>query len=254
MHYVFIEGSTLAEGQTVELLSEDVNHVYRVLRLPVGDPLSVGDGQGTVYRGRIVAAGPKSVRVHLEEPAVPPESPLNITLLQSLAKGEKMDLIVRQSVELGVSRFIPVVTGRSIPRWDQSKERRRLARWQSIARAAAAQCRRGRIPAVEPAVNFFDLLDRLPPRGEGISVVPWEGEKRFGAGELTRQICPAKGHIFLFIGPEGGFEDSEIKALSASGAVTIHLGPRILRTETAAAVSLALVQAAWGDLGGGYRL
>ena len=253
MHYVFIEGASLDGGQTVGLLPEDVNHVYRVLRLPVGSPLAIGDGQGRVYRGKIVAAGPKAVQVYLEEPAVPAESPLNITLLQSLAKGEKMDLIVRQAVELGVSRVMPVVTGRSIPRWDQSKEKRRLVRWQSIARAAASQCRRGRIPVVEPVVNFSELLDRLPPRGGGVTVVPWEGEKSFGTGKLSRQNCPAEGHVFLFIGPEGGFEESEIKALSASGAVTVHLGPRILRTETAAAVSLALVQAVWGDLGGGYR-
>lgn len=253
MHYFFIEGASLVEGQVVELLPEDVNHVYRVLRLREGALLYVGDGRETVFRGKITAAGPKSVKVLLEQPEAPAESPLQITLLQSLAKGEKMDLIVRQSAELGVSRVIPVVTGRSVPKWDEHKERRRLARWQSIARSAASQCRRGRIPAVEPVVNFLEVLDRLPPHREGLTVVPWEGEKRFSAGELSRQPFPSGGTVFLFIGPEGGFEESEIKTLSASGAATVHLGPRILRTETAAAVSLALVQAAWGDLGGDFR-
>jgi len=253
MHYFFIEGASLAGGQVVELLPEDVNHVYRVLRLTKGAPVYIGDGLGMVFRGNIVAAGPRSVKVYLEQPVPSAEPPLNITLLQSLSKGEKMDLIVRQSTELGVSRIIPVVTGHSIPNWGEDKERRRLARWQSIARSAASQCRRGRIPAIEPVANFSEALDVLPSNREGLTVVPWEDEKRFGVKDIYRQAFPPGGSVFLFIGPEGGFSESEIDALSVSGAVTVHLGPRILRTETAAAVSLALVQAAWGDLGGEHR-
>ncbi len=253
MHYVFIEGAPLPEGQVVELLPEDVNHIYRVLRLREGDPLYVGDGRGKVRRGTIAVSSPHLIKVQLEQPVAPAEPPLNITLLQSLAKGEKMDLIVRQSVELGVSRVIPVVTGRSIPRWDAPKEGRKLARWQSIARAAASQCRRGRIPAVEPVADFLEAVERLPLHGKGLTVVPWEGEKQLSAGELSGYSFPPEGIVFLFIGPEGGFEEFEIKTLSAAGAVTVHLGPRILRTETAAAVSLSLIQAAWGDLGGGPR-
>ncbi|HHX87189.1 MAG TPA: 16S rRNA (uracil(1498)-N(3))-methyltransferase, partial [Firmicutes bacterium] len=156
MRYFFVEGTSLAEGQVVELLPEDVNHVYRVLRLREGAPVYIGDGRGEVFHGYISAADPRSVKVSLKQPVPSAEPPLNITLLQSLAKGEKMDLIVRQSVELGASRIIPVVTGRSIPKWDEHKERRRLARWQGIARSAASQCRRGRIPAVEPVAIFLE--------------------------------------------------------------------------------------------------
>lgn len=254
MHYFFIEGASLAEGQVVELLPEDVNHVYRVLRLREGAPVFIADGRGTVFRGNISAASPRLVKVHLDQPVPSAEPPLKITLLQSLAKGEKMDLIVRQSVELGVSRIIPVATGRTVPKWDENKSLRRLDRWQKIARSAASQCRRGKIPVVEPVAGFSETLDRLPTHREGLTVVPWEKEKRFVIGKLLQQAFPPGGEIFLFIGPEGGFRESEIKALSTFGATTVHLGPRILRTETAATALLALVQAAWGDLGGGYRL
>ncbi len=254
MHYVFIEEAPLLEGQTVELLPEDVNHVYRVLRLREGARITVGDGREKVFSGVITYCKPGSVRVLLEKAAGAAESPLRITLLQSLAKGEKMDLIVRQATELGVSRIIPVITRRSVPKWDEYKEQRHLTRWQNIARSAASQCRRGRIPAVDSVANFAEALNKLPPPGEGLTIVPWEGERQLDAGELFQQTFPGGRPLFLFVGPEGGFAESEIKILSSSGAVTIHLGPRILRTETAAAVMLALAQAAWGDLGGGYQI
>lgn len=232
----------------ISLNPEDVNHAYRVLRLRKGSAVVVADGQGSAFHGVIGSIGPQAVTAWLVEPAQIVEPSLQITLLQSLAKGEKMELITRQAVELGVSCFVPVVTERSIPRLPESREAGRLERWRKIARAAAAQCRRAGLPRVEPVCSFTQVLERIPAH---TAIVPWEQEKKQGLGELLLKTHPEDGPVYLFIGPEGGFSLDEIEALTAAGAVTVHLGPRILRTETAAATALTMVQSAWGDLGAG---
>ncbi len=250
MHYFFKEGTPLAAGLVVELDQADLNHAYRVLRLRKNSTVAVADGGGSACRGTVESIGPEEILVRLEETLPPAESPRQLILLQALAKGEKMDLIIRQAVELGVSRIAPVCTERSIPRFDKSREAGRLKRWRSIVRAAAAQCRRAVLPGVDPVHDFAGALDLLKGR---TALVPWEDEKEQGLAELLRQPLPVQKAVFLFIGPEGGMSGGEIAALTAAGARTVHLGPRILRTETAAAAAMGLIQAAWGDLGVGSR-
>jgi 16S rRNA (uracil1498-N3)-methyltransferase len=250
MHFFFREGFEPAPGREVELAPGDVLHAYRVLRLRQGSPVAVADGNGAVFQGVIVSIGPAAVRVRLSEPLAAAESPLKITLLQALAKGEKMDLVIRQAVELGATRIVPVVTERSIPRREPNREEGKLQRWRGIVRAAAAQCRRAVLPVVEPLHDFDRALCRVR---EQPTLVPWEEEKESSFKELFGQPFPGEGAVSVFIGPEGGFSRQEVQALAGAGARTVHLGPRILRTETAAAVTLALVQAAWGDLGVGLR-
>ncbi len=250
MHYFFKEGAALAAGLVVELDRADLNHAYRVLRLRKYSIVALADGRGSAFRGTVESISPEEVVVRLEEPLPPAESPRQLILLQALAKGEKMDLIIRQAVELGVRRIAPVFTERSIPRFDRSRETGRLKRWRSLVRAAAAQCRRALIPEVDPPRGFAEALELLEGR---TALVPWEGEKGQGLAELLRQPLPREKAVFLFIGPEGGFSGGEIAALTGAGARTLHLGPRILRTETAAAAVLGLIQAAWGDLGVGSR-
>lgn len=159
-----------------------------------------------------------------------------------------MDLIIRQAVELGVTQIVPVLTERSIPRFDQQREAGRQKRWRSLVRAAAAQCRRAVLPRVAPVHEFAQALTLLEGQR---TVVPWEEEKTMGLKELLKQPLAEKQAVFVFIGPEGGFSRQEIAGLDGAGACTVHLGPRILRTETAAAVTVGLVQAVWGDLGVG---
>ena len=139
MHVFFVEGTTLAAGTEVALEPADLNHACRVLRLRKDSPVTVSDGQGLAFRGIITALTPREGRVRLVAAAPPAEPPLRVTLMQALAKGEKMDLIVRQAVELGVSRLVPVITGRSIPRLNAAKESR-------TAGALAQNCPRGRGP------------------------------------------------------------------------------------------------------------
>lgn len=251
MPYFFREGVKLDAGREVLLAPEDWRHACRVLRLRPGDAVVVADGSGSAFAGVIVAADPGEVRVLLKEPVPPSESPLEIVLLHALSKGEKMDLIVRQAVELGAARVIPVNTERSIPRLSPERVGNRLMRWRNIARAAAGQCRRAAIPRVEELIDFADTLKLLEGK---FALVPWEKENRYSILEIAkRQPASREGAVFVFIGPEGGFSRSEIEALRKAGAVPVHLGPRILRTETAAAVALALVQALWGDMGPAAR-
>ncbi|MBS3943124.1 MAG: 16S rRNA (uracil(1498)-N(3))-methyltransferase [Dethiobacter sp.] len=246
MPYFFKESAGLMAESEITLDQQDVHHACRVLKLAKGAAVTVADGRGAAFQGVICSAGPREVVVRLIEPAEPHESSLQITLLQSLAKGEKMDLIIRQAVELGAARVVPMATERSIPQFTASREVGRLKRWQKISQAAAAQCRRARLPRIEPVCRFEQVLDMAR---HCLSIVPWEMEKKQSLFELLRQPRPKHGAILLCIGPEGGFSRGEIESLTAAGAVSVHLGPRILRAETAAITALAMVQSAWGDLG-----
>lgn len=225
----------------------DSRHAATVLRLKKGQRVRAGDGRGTVLRGTIVSVSPAAVRIGLDGPVFAAESSLDLTLLQALVKGEKLDLIVRQATELGVKRIIPVYSARSIPRWDKRKELRRLARLQAIARGAAAQCQRALVPVVEPVHTFARVLKTV---SNGCMLVSWEAERTLFLADLLRQTAP-NATVSIFIGPEGGFTPDEVLALDAAGATLVHLGSRLLRSETAAAVACALLQAAWGDLENG---
>ncbi len=246
MHYFFLEGQRLVTGSEVELAEKDLNHAYRVLRLRPGDNIAISDALGKTFSGIVSGSGPKSVKVLLGKELPPAESPLNIILYQALSKGEKMDLVVRQSVELGVKKIIPVATSRSIPDLGGHKEKKKNQRWQSIARSAAAQCRRTFLPTVEPVRNLKAILPEL---GENQCLVPWEGELCLPLVDVLKQPRPEGKAVLLLIGPEGGFDSNEVEAVRSTGAHLVHLGPRVLRTETAASVAIAMIQALWGDLG-----
>lgn len=250
MHYFFKEGALLSRGYEVSLEAGDVRHACRVLRLRNGDTVVVSDGRGTAYYGIISFPEAHEAKVVLKEEAPGGEPPLRITLLQGMAKGDKMDLILRQAVELGVWHFVPVLTERSISRMPFSREAGRLERWRKVARSAAAQCRRSRVPSVGPVISFKDALNMIE---EKRCLVPWEREEKRPLRALLQQPPPGDRAVFLFIGPEGGFNEPEISSLLESGAATAHLGRRILRTESAAIACLALIQGAWGDLGVGIR-
>jgi len=245
MHLFFKESALLEINCEIALDPEDVNHAYRVLRLGKGSAVTVADGKGASYGGVINSISSQEVLVRLLEPAQINKPSLRITLLQSLLKGEKMDLVIRQAVELGVTRIIPVLTERSIPQYTDSREVNRGLRWQKIARSAAAQCRRADLALIEPLCRLektFDLLREQP------SFVLWELEKKRSLYDLLRHQRPEGDAVLLLLGPEGGFSCAEIEILAAAGAASAHLGPRILRAETAALASIAMLQSVWGDL------
>ncbi len=246
MHLFFREDCPLQAGATVALAAEDLKHASRVLRLKPGAEILIADGRGLAFRARVVKAETQEILVELETALPSTESPLNLVLCPSLLKGEKMDLVIRQATELGVTRIVPLSTARSIPQLGQGSNDKRLTRWRTIVRSSAAQCRRAFLPTVDPVRTLPELLQEA---GQSPIIVPWEEDQATPLATLKPEEPYPKGEaLFLLIGPEGGFAPQEIEELKQNGAVPVNLGPRILRSDTAAASAITLVQAAWGDL------
>ncbi|HWP95101.1 MAG TPA: 16S rRNA (uracil(1498)-N(3))-methyltransferase [Gammaproteobacteria bacterium] len=233
----------LATGETVALTPTAAAHVTRVLRLRPGDALVLFDGRGGEYAARLTAIGRDGVTAAvLEHHAREVESPLAVTLLMGLARGERMDFALQKATELGVARIVPVVCARSVVHFDAARAAKRLEHWGGVVVAACEQCGRNRVPAVEPVITFEQALSR-PRAPRALVLDPAEGEALRG---LAR---PAEAVVELLIGPEGGLNAAEREAARAAGFTPVRLGPRVLRTETAAAAALAALQALWGDVG-----
>jgi len=222
----------------VTLNREQTRYVARVLRLKTGDPLFLFDGHGGRCQAHLTEITPRGAVVRCEG-AIPivPESPLHVTLMQGIAKGEKMDAIVQKATELGVYRIVPVITERS-----QAQKVERVDRWIRIAESAAAQCGRSVVPEISPILKLADALGKEPRRG----FVFWER----ATVAFSHPEGPAAGNdLTVLIGPEGGLTDQEVALAETAGLKMAALGPRILRTETAAIIAVALVQYLAGDMG-----
>ncbi len=231
----------LHPGATVELAAEATHHALKVLRVGAGDTAMLFDGRGGQWRATLHPAG-KALRATLEEfDDADREPPLALTLVQALPAGDKMDLVVQKAVELGVGRIQPVAAKRSVIRLSGERATRRVEHWRNIAVAACEQCGRNRIPAVAPILDLPQYLGAAA-RENGLRFVCLPGV----AGSL-RDVAAPTAPVSLLIGPEGGFEESEVLALRAAGFHAISLGPRVLRTETAGLGAVAAMMALWGD-------
>lgn len=242
MYQFFVEPGQINENdKCVIITGSDVNHIKNVLRMKVGEELAVSNGQdGREYRCGIVSFGEDSVECELrfiKEDAV--ELPVKVTLFQGLPKADKMELIIQKAVELGVAEIVPVSTRRCVVKLDDKKAASKVARWQGIAEAAAKQSKRGIIPVVQPVQSFKLALEQAA--NMDVRLIPYE---LAGGMEHTRELL---GHlqpgqsVAVFIGPEGGFEESEIALAGEKGVESITLGKRILRTETAGMTVLAWI-------------
>jgi 16S rRNA (uracil1498-N3)-methyltransferase len=248
-HRFFLK-APLAENPTASLpLSEaDVHHAVDVLRLRVGEVVDVVAPDAKVWRVRVTAATRDGVFAEVLEEVATARLP-HITLLQGVAKGDKMDDIVRQAVEVGAEQIVPVLTARSVVQLDERKAAQRLERWQRVALAAAKQAKRTSVPHVAQPVRLREALAELA--GFDGAVVLWEEAAGEGIVSAVRRCAASPdAKIALIVGPEGGLSAEEVEALVAVGATPATLGPNILRTETAAIVALALAIAALGGLGG----
>jgi 16S rRNA (uracil1498-N3)-methyltransferase len=231
----------LAPGRDITLPEQAGQHLVRVLRLEVGASFVIFDGSGGEFTAEIAAAG-KQVRARvLGHDAVERESPLDITLLQGIARGERMDLIVQKSTELGITRIVPVIAERSVVKVDARLRERKRAHWQSIAISACEQCGRNRVPAVSAPLSLGDAIQALPAAGSRCLLDASASES------LTAAARAPGGSIALLIGPEGGLADNERKFALANQFVACRLGARIMRTETAGLAALATLQAVAGD-------
>jgi len=228
----------------VVLGSDVARHAAAVLRLKADAPIRVFDGRGGEYRAKLAAAGRRgNVEIELVQPLPGlPESSLAIVLALGVSRGDRMDLAIQKSVELGVARIVPLWTARGVVRPDPRKAGDRLARWRRIAEGACEQCGRSRAPAFESPQPLEDWLARWPHEGTGIRLA--------GASDRPLPSLPApRPPLTLLVGPEGGLDPREAERVDASGFVPARLGPRIMRTETAAIAAVAAAQLLWGDLG-----
>lgn len=232
----------LAVGAELALPAQAGAHLVRVLRLGVGAPVVMFDGAGGEYAAEIASAGkPVRARVLRHDP-VERESPLDVTLLQGVARGERMDLIVQKATELGVTRIVPVLAERSVVKLDAKQRDRKREHWQSIAVSACEQCGRNRVPPVHDVVSLGDAL-KIPPEGSTRCLLAADAPE-----PLTQVAARAVGaQLVLLIGPEGGLAEAEEQQARTHGFVSCRLGPRIMRTETAGLAALAALQAVAGD-------
>jgi 16S rRNA (uracil1498-N3)-methyltransferase len=219
------------------VLPEDAaHHAARVLRLREGELVLLFDGRGGEYEARLWMPGRDQVVAEIGgKRDVERESPLAVTLVQAVSSGEKMDFTIQKAVELGVAAVQPVLTEKSVVRLSAEREAKKLSRWKRVAISACEQCGRNRIPEIRDPV----ALDRyLPAAGSKILLSP------SGSGKLADF---AKGPVILAAGPESGFSESEERHLLRAGFQAVRLGPRTLRTETAALAALAALNALAGD-------
>lgn len=236
-------GQALAVGQRLALPERAGEHLVRVLRLREGDACVLFNGDGHDYDARIVATGKRGTEVEvLAARVVCNESPLRITLLQGIARGEKMDLILQKATELGVARIVPVDAERTEVRLDGERLRKRIAHWHSVVASACEQCGRARLPEVEAPVGIAGVAACIDAGLTKLTLDPQ------GALALPALPIEAAAGIAIAIGPEGGWSPRDREILVTAGFQGLRLGPRVLRTETAGLAAIAALQALHGDL------
>ncbi|HTS55497.1 MAG TPA: 16S rRNA (uracil(1498)-N(3))-methyltransferase [Burkholderiales bacterium] len=239
----FFCAGDLSPGATRELPEAAAHHAARVLRLALGDPVVVFNGAGGESDARIVSIGKDHVAVRVGPWRAREAEPLvRVTLLQGLSARERMDFTLQKAVELGVADIFPVETRRSVMRLAEERAARRVEHWQNLVVAACEQCGRNRVPAVYPVSTLPDWLGaHREPSGEHRIILSLLATTRL------RDLA-APQQLLLLAGPEGGFAPEEVDMARSCGFTPVRLGPRVLRTETAALAALAAVHALWGDL------
>lgn len=232
----------LETDSAVQLSDDAANHVGRVLRMSTGDRLELFDGSNQTFAAQITAVTKKSVEVHIEQSSTDDkESPLNLHLGQVISRGEKMEFTIQKSIELGVNTITPLLSERCGVKLDAERMNKKLQQWRKIVISACEQCGRNRIPVIREVQSLQDwcieadegLKLNLHPRAtHSINTLP----------ETVKDIR-------LLVGPEGGLSESEIEMTVQCGFTDILLGPRVLRTETAALTAITALQTRFGDLG-----
>jgi len=233
----------LAAGQRVAIEGTAANHITRVLRLRAGDAITVFNGSGVEFAASIEAFRKDSVLVAVKEEraATDRESPLPITLAQGISRGERMDWIVQKATELGASRIVPVTTERSVVRLDAKQAEKKVQHWRGIAIAACEQCGRNRVPEIALPTPIFELVTAGAPGATRLLLSPM-------AEASIEQVSVGASGLSVLIGPEGGLTETEQEVALRSGFTSVRMGPRVLRTETAAIAALTLLQHRFGDL------
>jgi len=234
------------EKGMLKIEGDEVKHIRKVLRLKAGDEIIVFDGLGKEFEGAIVEEGLSSVVIKIQNIfSSKRDSSLEVTLAQSLLKGEKMDYLIQKATELGVKEIIPFFSSRSVPLLEKSKKLKRHHRWERIAIEASKQCGRGVVPKIESLQDYSDMLQTASP--DTLRLILWEKEG-IKLKEILERLKEKK-KIFFIIGPEGGFSQLEVDEAKKTGFIPVTLGRRILRAETASLCFLSILQYEKGDIG-----
>lgn len=241
MHHFFVAPSQVEEEENrIIIEGMDVNHIKNVLRMTIGEELLISDGSGNDYICRVSHMGQDIIEAEIiQKEHEGTELPIQIYLFQGLPKGDKMEWIIQKAVELGVYQIVPMATKRCIVKLDEKKGAAKRKRWQSIAESAAKQSRRGVIPQVQPVADFKQAVEMS--KDFSCKWIPYENFKNMeSAKEMLGQIQQGD-KIAVYIGPEGGFEASEVDYAIEHCIIPVSLGRRILRTETAGLMLLSVL-------------
>lgn len=233
----------LQTGRTLELDSERAHYLGRVLRLQEGAALTIFNGEDGEFAATVSAMGKHAARIDVEDYLeTATESPLKVHLVQGISRGERMDYVVQKATELGVKRISPVFAAHGVVRLDTKRAARRRDHWQRVAESACEQSGRIRPPLIDQPMSLNEWFGARPDDADiDLILLP-------RAATALTSLKPPKTKVCLLIGPEGGFNHDEYEDALAAGIKAVSLGPRILRTETAAAAAIAVVQSMWGDL------
>ena len=233
-------------AQTIAIRGSDAHHITRVLRSKLGQEVVVVDNENQAARMRLAAFSSQAITLELiEKIPLASESSAQITLAMCILKGDKTELVLQKATELGVQKFIPLVSENCVPNYDPAKQEDKRERWQRIADEAAKQCGRNSLMEVAPLTPLMNFLSDFPV-GDTL-IFCYENETRRPLGEVLRNLTD--DNYVLLIGPEGGFAPAEALAIEGKGGISVTLGPRILRAETAAIAAVAILQHDRGDLG-----
>ncbi|HEZ4820317.1 TPA: 16S rRNA (uracil(1498)-N(3))-methyltransferase [Neisseria meningitidis] len=230
----------LSVGQTVALPDNIVRHL-NVLRVRPNENITLFNGKGKAHAAQLTVLEKRRAEAEiLHEDTTDNESPLNITLIQSISSGERMDFTLQKSVELGVTAIQPVISERCIVRLDGERAAKRLARWQEIVISACEQSGRNTVPPVLPIIGYREALDKMPSESTKL-IMSINRARKLG------DIRQPSGAIVFMVGPEGGWTEQEEQQAFDAGFQAVTLGKRILRTETAPLAAIAAMQTLWGD-------
>ncbi len=232
----------LINGAEVRLSDDAARYVGKVLRAKPGDSVRLFDGSGRDFDATITAISRQNVDLVVGESCVvATESALKLHLVQGVSRAERMDLVVQKATELGVKRITPVLTEFSVVKFDSKRADKRRDHWQKVAISAAEQCGRAKLPRIDKPISLNTWFgERTPQSDTDIILLPQATTPLLSLEKPATKLC-------LLIGPEGGFSPTEADNAAAAGFTAATLGPRILRTETAALAAIAAAQSAWGD-------
>ena len=241
MFQFFVESSAISDQGILVRDRQDVNHIRNVLRMRPGDQAALCcQEKEKIYTCRLNTLGQEEILFDiLDVDSTHTELPVEITLFQGLPKSDKMEMVIQKTIELGVARIVPVASKRAVVRLSGKKEEKKLARWREIARSAAKQSKRGRIPEISQVMTFAQAVEE--GRKMDMLLIPYEEARGMKAAREAVAAVAGKRSLGIYIGPEGGFDQAEVDLAREAGALPISLGRRILRTETAGMALLAIL-------------